>query len=42
MDALRNKAGKPTLPVWFVAFGDGIQSISLPRVPFATLISPRL
>ena len=23
MDALRNKAGKPTLPVWFVAFGDG-------------------
>ena len=23
MDALRTKAGKPTLPVWFVAFGDG-------------------
>ena len=23
MDALRNKAGKPSLPVWFVAFGDG-------------------
>jgi hypothetical protein len=23
MDALRSKAGKPTLPVWFVAFGSG-------------------
>jgi lysozyme family protein len=23
MDALRKRAGKPTLPVWFVAFGDG-------------------
>jgi lysozyme family protein len=23
MDALRRKAGKPDLPVWFVAFGDG-------------------
>jgi lysozyme family protein len=23
MDALRKKAGKPTLPIWFVAFGDG-------------------
>jgi hypothetical protein len=23
MDALRRKAGKPTLPVWFVAFGSG-------------------
>ena len=23
MDHLRRKAGKPTLPVWFVAFGDG-------------------
>ena len=23
MDALRRKADKPTLPVWFVAFGDG-------------------
>ena len=23
MDALRREAGKPTLPVWFVAFGSG-------------------
>jgi hypothetical protein len=23
MDALRKKAGKPDLPVWFVAFGSG-------------------
>ena len=23
MDALRRKAGKPELPVWFVAFGGG-------------------
>ena len=23
MDALRKKAGKPNLPVWFVAFGSG-------------------
>jgi hypothetical protein len=23
MDHLRRKAGKPTLPVWFVAFGSG-------------------
>ena len=23
MAVLRNKAGKPTLPIWFVAFGDG-------------------
>ena len=23
MDALRRKAGKPDLPVWFVAFGSG-------------------
>ena len=23
MEALRKKAGKPSLPVWFVAFGSG-------------------
>jgi hypothetical protein len=40
MDALRRKAGKPSLPVWFVAFGNGLtwaQQTAAAARPFSNM-----